>query len=210
MRVPVHTSQGKCPINNHSQQYLALSILGSRLNAMNAPFFILQPSIVNLLKIAWNKWNYENLTSQNFLCKLFLMWKLPTLSLDITMTSQWHHYYLVLGKVRGLEYYFCDAQLVLLMWQHNFLSNSNVGGDETWVAERSKKWIKKSSGWNITTMHWSYLGSHLRNLPHNYPMEGEEEEGVSRDKGRWMEVILVNKRCHFMQKKNDVITCSWG
>ena len=34
--VQVHTSQGKCPIDDYSQQYLALLTLGSRLNARNA------------------------------------------------------------------------------------------------------------------------------------------------------------------------------
>ena len=39
----VHTSQGKCPIDDYRQQYFALPILDSRLNTMNASYCNHQP-----------------------------------------------------------------------------------------------------------------------------------------------------------------------
>ena len=109
--VHVLTSWGKCPIDNYSQRYLALLILGSRLNTMNAPYCNHQPFKKKCETNETTKiWRHKI-----FLSKLFLTWKSPNLGLDITMTSQWHRYNLVLGKVRRLEYCFRDAQFVLLV-----------------------------------------------------------------------------------------------
>ena len=65
------------------------------------------------------------------------------------MTSQWHYYYLVLSKVRGLQYYFHDAQLVLLVddniidhpWQLSFkYSNSATELPSDSVAQLVRAW----------------------------------------------------------------------
>ena len=88
----VHTRQGKCPIDNYSQRYLALLLPGSRPNARNSPGACpyCNRCVKKILRI---EWNHENLLTRKFFTQIIFNVKISRSAVEGHSELWWCQFY---------------------------------------------------------------------------------------------------------------------